>query len=107
MPLPLLKILRTLLRIGDSYNHPFMLFSGPQREKFPGGTKVDTGLPILIGAIQALSGSMPSNHFFPDRCRSSFKSEGITIFAYGLGPMKNTTRHKIGFNPARGSGGAL
>ena len=24
-----------------------------------------------------------------------------------LGPMKNTTKHKIGLNPARGSGGAL
>ena len=53
-----------------------MLQPGPQRENFPGGTKVDTGPP------QASSGPMLLNHFLSDWCRSSFKSEGTTIFAY-------------------------
>ena len=52
------------------------LWPGPQRENFPGGTKVDTGLPNLIGPPK------PLNHFLSDGCRSSFKSEGMTIFAY-------------------------
>ena len=33
--------------------------AGPQREIFPGGTKIDTGPPNLIGLPQALSGPMP------------------------------------------------
>ena len=33
-------------------------------------------------ALQALSGPMLSNHFLSNGCRASFKSEGITIFAY-------------------------
>ena len=67
---------------------------------FPGGTKVDTGPPNLIGP-QALSGPMPLNHFLSDGCKSSFKSEGITIYCKQLRLTKNTTRHKIGLNPAR------
>ena len=45
---------------------------------------------------------MPLNQILSDGCRSSFKSEGITIYRIQLGPMKNTG-HKIGLNPARGS----
>ena len=63
--------------------------------------------PKSYWAPQALSGPMPLNHFLSDGCRSSFKSEGITIYCTQLGPMKNTTRHKIRLNPARGSGGVL
>ena len=55
--------------------------AGPQRENFSGGTEVDTGPQIFLGP-QALSGPMPLNHFLSDGCRSSFKGEGITIFAY-------------------------
>ena len=58
-------------------------------------------------APQALSGPIPLNHFLSDGCRSSFKTEGITIYGIQLGPMKYTTRHKIGLNLARGCGGAL
>ena len=56
--------------------------TGPQREIFPGGTKVDTGPPNFIGPPKPYRGPMPSNLFFFAGCRSSFKSEGITIFAY-------------------------
>ena len=56
--------------------------AGPERENFPGGTKVDTGPPNLIGPPQALSGPMPLNYFLSNGCSSSFKSEGIAIFAY-------------------------
>ena len=55
---------------------------GPQRENFPGGTKVDTGPPNFIEPPKPYRGPMPLNHFLSDGCRSSFKSEGITIFAY-------------------------
>ena len=57
-------------------------YSGPQRENFPGGTKVDTGPQILLGTPSLIGGPMPLNHFLSDVCRSSFKSEGKTIFAY-------------------------
>ena len=77
------------------------IYAGPQRENFPGGTKVDIGPP------KPYRGPTPLNHFLLNGCKSSFESEGLTIFAYSYGPMKNTTRHKIGLNPARGSGGAL
>ena len=38
--------------------------------------------PNLIEPPHALSGPMPLNHFLSDGSRSSFKSEGITIFPY-------------------------
>ena len=57
------------------------VYTGPQRENFAVGTKVDTGPQILLGP-QALSGPMPLNDFLSAGCRSSFKKEGITIFAY-------------------------
>ena len=38
--------------------------------------------PKCYWAPQALSGPTPLNHFLSDGCRSSFKSEGIAIFAY-------------------------
>ena len=72
---------------------------------FQGVRRSIPGPQILLGP-QALSGPMPLNHFLSDGCRFSFKSEGITIHRIQLGPMKNTTRHKIGLNPARGFGGA-
>ena len=39
------------------------------------------GPQILLGPPQALLEAMALNHFLSDGCRSSFKSEGITIFA--------------------------
>ena len=57
-------------------------YPGPQRGNFPGGTKVDTRPQNLIGPPQAFSGPMPLNHFLSNGCRSSFKSEGLAIFAY-------------------------
>ena len=33
--------------------------TGPQRENFPGGTKVDTGPPILIGPPKPYRNVMP------------------------------------------------
>ena len=63
--------------------------------------------PKSYWAPQALLGPMPLNHFLSDGCRSSFKSEGTTIYRIQLGPMENTTRHQIGLNPARGCGEAL
>ena len=33
-----------------------MIYSGPQREIFPGGTKVDTGLPNLFGPPKPYQG---------------------------------------------------
>ena len=72
----------------------------PQRENFPGGTKVDT---------------WPPNHIAPpsligDHAVKSFCRMGVDLhnnIRIQLGPTKNTSRHKIGLNPARGSGGAL
>ena len=61
----------------------FQKGAGPQRENFPGATKVDTDFgPKSYRAPQALSGPMSLNHFFADGCRSSCKSEEITIFVY-------------------------
>ena len=56
--------------------------AGPQRENFPGGTKVDNWAPKSYWAPQALTIPMPLNHFLSDGCRSSFRREGATIFAY-------------------------
>ena len=44
------------------------MYAGPQRENFPGGTKVDTGPPNLIGPPSLIGGLMPLNHFLPDGC---------------------------------------
>ena len=41
-----------------------LLLTGPQRENFPGGTKVDTEAPNLIGLPELYWGPMPLNHFF-------------------------------------------
>ena len=49
------------------------IFQGERRSK-PG--------PKSYWAPQALLGPMSLNHFLSAGCRSSFKSEGITIFAY-------------------------
>ena len=61
--------------------------------------------PKSYWVSQALTGAhgVSLNHFLSDGCKSSFKSEGITIYRIQLGLMKNTTRHKIGLNLARGS----
>ena len=43
-----------------SHNMPHMrtvVLTGPQRENFPGGTKVDTGPPNLIGPSKPYGGS--------------------------------------------------
>ena len=37
--------------------------AGPQREKLPGGTKVDTGPPNLIGPLKPYRGPTPLNYF--------------------------------------------
>ena len=49
-------------------------FSGRARRSIPG--------PQILLSPQALSGPMPLNHVLAAGYRSSFKSEGITIFAY-------------------------
>ena len=51
-----------------------------ERKFFKGYEGWIPGPQILFGP-QALLGPMPLNHFLSDECRSSFKSEGITIFA--------------------------
>ena len=71
------------------------------------GCKGQYRAPKSYWAIQTLSGPMPLNHFLSDGCRSSFKSEGDNDIRIQLGPMKNTTKHKIDSNPATGSGVAL
>ena len=80
--LPVLNIMMTadFLFLPKAAHLFIYLLSGPHRENFPGGTKVDTGPPNLIGPPQALSGPMPLNHFLSGGCRFSFKSEGITIY---------------------------
>ena len=50
--------------------------------KFFRGYKGRYWAPKSYWALQASSGLMPLNHFLSDGCRSSFKSEGITIYAY-------------------------
>ena len=80
--------------------------TGPQRENFPGGTKGDTGPPNLIGP--------PKPYRVPCR-KIIFCRMGVDLHLKGggndiriqLGPMKNTARHRIGLNLARGTGGAL
>ena len=72
------------------------------REKiFQGVRRSIPGPPSLIGDPCRLI------IFCPMGYRSSFKSEGDNDIRLQLGPTKNTTRHKIGLNPARGFGGAL
>ena len=87
----------------------FGFIQGLGEKIFQGVRRSLSGPQILLGppSPKPYQGPMPLNHFLSDRCRSSFKSEGITVYHIQLGPMKNTTRHKIGLNPARGSGGAL
>ena len=74
---------------------------------FSGGYKVRYRAPKSYWGPSSLIRAHAVKSFLSFGCRSSFKREGITIFAYQLGPMKNTTRHKFGSNPARGSRGAL
>ena len=64
------------------YKERFDLHPGPQRENFPGGTKVNIGPPNLICPPSLIGGPMQLNYFLSDGCRSLFKSEGVTIFAY-------------------------
>ena len=87
---------------------PYNLSTGQGlREKiFQGVRRSIQGVQILLGP-QALSGHMLLNHFLSNGCRSLFKSAGITIYRMQLELLKNTTRHKIGLNPARGFGEAL
>ena len=75
--------------------------------KFSRGYEGQYRAPKSYWAPQALSGAHALKSFLSDGCRSSFKSEEITIYRIQLGPMKNKARHKIGLNPARGLGGAL
>ena len=49
------------------------IFQGVRRS-IP-GSQILLGLPSRIGPMRL-------NHFLSDGCRSSFKSEGMTIFAY-------------------------
>ena len=78
---------------------------GPQREKFPGGTKVYTEPPNLIGPPKPYW-AHAVNHCLSDGCRSSLE-RGDNDIRIQFGPMKNTTRHKTALNRARGTGGAL
>ena len=88
-------------------NHAKVVSCGQGSErKFSRGYEGRYRAPKFYRAPQVLSGPMPLNHFLFAGCRSSFKSEEITIFAY-LGFIKYTIRHKIGLNLARGCGGAL
>ena len=50
--------------------------------KFSRGCEGRYRAPKSYWAPQALSGPMPLNHFLSNGRRSSFKSEGMTIFAY-------------------------
>ena len=50
--------------------------------KFSRGYEGRYRAPKSYWALQALSGPMPLNHFLLGGCRSLFKSEGLTIFAY-------------------------
>ena len=53
------------------------------REKiFQGVRRLIPGPQILVGPPSRIGGPTPLNHFLFDGCRSSFTSEGITIFAY-------------------------
>ena len=64
-----------------SLNNFVWFWAASHRKNFAGSTKVDTGPQNFFGP-QALSGPMLLNHFLLNGCRSSFKSEGLTIFAY-------------------------
>ena len=57
--------------------------------KFFRGYEGQYWAPKSYWAPQASSGPMPLNHFLSDGCRSSFKSEGITIFAYSWTYVKH------------------
>ena len=82
--------------------------AGPQESKFSRGYEGQYRAPKSYWALQALSGPIPLNYFLSDECRSLFKSEGDdNNIRIQLRSMKNTTRHKIGLNPARGCGGTL
>ena len=87
----------------------FVPTSRASKRKFSRGYESLYRAPKSYWAPQALSGPMLLNLFLSDEHRSSFKSKGITIFRIRiqLGPMKNTTRRKIGLNPARRFGGTL
>ena len=50
--------------------------------KFSRGYEGRYRAPKFYWPPQALLGAMPLNHFLSDGCRSSFKSEEITVFAY-------------------------
>ena len=81
-------------------------YSGPQRENFPGGTKVDTVTRNFI-APPSLIGAHAVKSFFVRCLQIYIWKRGDNDIRIQLGPLKNTTRHKIGLNPARGSEGAL
>ena len=57
------------------------LIARASERKFSRGYERRYRAPKSHYAPQALSWPMPLNHFLSDGCRSSFKSEGITIFA--------------------------
>ena len=53
-------LLQSILAIKDySNNGSRYLYPGPQRENFPGGTKVDTGPQNLIGPPKPYRGPIP------------------------------------------------
>ena len=89
------------------YANYLILATRASERKFSRGYESRYWAPKSYWAPQALSGPMPLIHFLSDGCRSSFKSEGDNDIFIQLGRMKNTTRHRIGIKPARGSEGAL
>ena len=68
---------------------------GPQRENFSWGYEGRYRAPKSNWAPQALSGPMPLNHFLSAGCRSSFKSEGITIYCIQLDLLKTQLDIKL------------
>ena len=62
-------------------SHILYCIQGLRKKIFPGVRRSIPGPQILLSP-QALLGPMPLNRFLSDGCTSSFKSEGITIFAY-------------------------
>ena len=84
-----------------------MVIVRASERKFSRGYEGQYRASNLIEPIKPLLGAHAVKSFLLDGCRSSFESERDNDIRIQLGPMKNTTRHNIGLNPARGSGGAL
>ena len=83
--------------------YQWLITNRTSERKFFRGYEDRYRAPKSCWAPQALSGPMALNHFLPAGCRSSFK-RGDNDIRILVGIMKNTNRHQIGLNPARGFG---